>query len=185
MALMVIAAFFPNLWKQMAIVSPYPTAYSLTLAIPPILLLTGLVSPGNRRYLLVGSALLLNLLVLFGVERVAETRSPKTLAQVINSRWQADSIIVGFQNYSQSISFYTGQPLFLFQTQGELEFGLQQRPENPYFLGFKTQLPELLKQHANFFIIIDQHNLEFFQTLYTEPITILTQWKKYLLITKP
>jgi 4-amino-4-deoxy-L-arabinose transferase-like glycosyltransferase len=185
MALMVIAAFFPNLWKQMAIVSPHPTAYSLTLAIPPILLLTGLVSPGNRRYLLVGSALLLNLLVLFGVEQVAETRSPKILAQAINARWQADSIIVGFQNYSQSISFYTGQPLFLFQTQGELEFGLQQRPETPYFLGLKTQLPGLLQQHANFFIIIDQQNLEFFQTLYREPISILTQWKKYLLITKP
>ena len=129
--------------------------------------------------------MLLNLLLLFGVERVAETRSPKPLAQVIKSRWQADNIIVGFQHYSQSISFYTGQPFYLFQTRGELEFGLQQQPENPYYLHWPAQLPALLRQHPDFFLIINQDNLKSFQAIYREPITILTQWKNYLLITKP
>ncbi len=184
-ALIVIAAFFPSLWDDIAFVSPYPTAYSLALAIPPILLLAGLLAPVNRRYLLVGSAMFLNLLLLLGVERVAETRSPKPLAQVINSRWQADTIIVGFQHYSQSISFYTGQPMYLFQTRGELEFGLQQQPENPYYLHWPAQLPELIRHHPNFFLIINRDNLKTLQAIYREPINIISQWKNYLLITKP
>jgi hypothetical protein len=133
----------------------------------------------------VGIALLLNLLVLFGMERVAETRSPKPLAQVINSRGQADNIIVGFQHYSQSISFYTGQPFYLFQMRGELDFGLQQKPENSPYLHWPAQLPALLRQHPDFFLIINRDNLKTFQAIYREPITILTQWKNYLLITKP
>lgn len=185
LALMVVAAFLPTLWERLAFISPYPAVFSLALAIPPILLLTGLPSPGNRQFLLVGSAVVLNLLLVFAGERVSEIRSPKSLAQVINSHWRADSIIVGFHNYSQAISFYTGQPWYLFQTQGELAFGLQQHPENPYYLHGPAQLAARLRQHPGFFIFISRDNLKFLQTLYTEPITVLAQWKNYLIISKP
>jgi 4-amino-4-deoxy-L-arabinose transferase-like glycosyltransferase len=186
MALMVVAAIMPTLWERITFVSPYPAAYSLALAIPPILLLAGLFSsPAHRQSLLLGIALLLNLLLLFAGERVAETRSPKPLAQVIKSHWQADDIIMGFHHYSQGISFYTGQPFYLFQTQGELEFGLQQKPQTPYYLHRPEQLPARLKQHPGFFVIVNRDNLKFFQTMYKEPITVLTQWKNYLLISKP
>jgi 4-amino-4-deoxy-L-arabinose transferase-like glycosyltransferase len=179
-----VAAFFPSLWERLVFISPFPLAAGLVLALPPLLLLTGLMAGAHRQHLLLGSALLLSLVLLFAGERVAETRSPKPLAQVINSRWQADDVIVGFHHYSQSISFYTGQPMYLFQTRGELDFGLQQRPENPYYLNWPVQLPALLHQRPGFFVIIDQNNLAFWQTLYREPITILAQWKNYLLISK-
>ena len=91
-------------------------------------------APGTARISCWAAPCFSSLVLLFAVEKMAETRSPKPLAQVINSHWQADAIIVGFQHYSQALSFYTGQPLYLFQTRGELEFGLQQQPENPYYL---------------------------------------------------
>ena len=156
--------------------------YCLILIVTFILLLTGLPAPTQRPYLLLGSALLLSLVLLFAWEKAAESRSPKPLAQIINSHWHADDIIVGFQHYSQTISFYTGQPFYLFQTRGELEFGLKQRSGSPYYLHWPAQLPELLQQHPNFFMIINHDNLKFFQSLYNGPMTILAQWKNYLLI---
>jgi 4-amino-4-deoxy-L-arabinose transferase-like glycosyltransferase len=184
LAWIVTAAFFPSLWERLVFISPFPLILGLVLTISPLLLLTGLIGAAHRQHLLLSSALLLSLVLLFAGERVAETRSPKTLAQVINSRWQPDDIIVGFHNYSQGISFYTGQPFYLFQTRGELDFGLQQQPENLYYLYWPAQLPALLHQHPGFFLVIDQNNLSFFQSLYREPITILAQWKNYLLISK-
>jgi 4-amino-4-deoxy-L-arabinose transferase-like glycosyltransferase len=184
-ALVLTAGFFPDLWRHIAFVSPYPLVYTLILTILPLCLLAGLPSWASRGHLLLAGAVLLNMVLLFGVERVAEIRSPKPLAQVINSRWRADSIIVGFQHYSQSISFYTGQPFYLSEVRGELAFGMQQRPENPYYLGPVTQLTELLRQHPDFFLLIDNDNLASLQINYTEPVTILTQWKNYLLIAKP
>ncbi len=180
-----MTAFFPSLWDKISFLGPYPLVYCLILATTAILLLAGLPAPGHRPYLLLGSALLLSLVLLFAWEKTAATRSPKPLAQVIKSHWQADDIIVGFQYYSQALSFYTEQPLYLFQTRGELEFGLEQQPGSPFYLHWPAQLPELLQQHPNFFVILNHDNLKFFQNLYNGPITILEQWKNYLLIGKP
>jgi len=182
---LVVAAFFPDVWDRIAFILPYPMVYCLILAVSFILLLTNLPSLTQPPYLLLSTALLLCLVLIFAWEKVAETRSPKPLAQIINSRWHADDIIVGFQNYSQTLSFYTGQPLYLFQTQGELKFGLKQRPGNPYYLHWPEQLPELLQQHPNFFMIINHDNLKFFHSLYNGPMTILAQWKNYLLVGTP
>jgi 4-amino-4-deoxy-L-arabinose transferase-like glycosyltransferase len=185
LSLMILAAFFPMIWERLAFISPYPVVIVLTLAIPPILLLAGLVPPARCHYLLVGSAITLNLLLVFTIERVAEIKSPKPLAQLINSHRQADDIIVGFQLYSQSISFYTAQPWYLFQTKGELEFGMQQQPGNPYYKHWPTELVKLLHTHQDFFVIINQDNLKTFQSIYPEPITALGQWKNYLVIRRP
>jgi hypothetical protein len=183
-AWIIVAVFSPTWWEHLLFISPYPVVLSLVLALPPFLLLTGLISAAHRRQLLPGSALLLSLVLLLAAERVAENRSPKPLAQAINSRWQADDIVVGFQLYSQAISFYTGQPFYLFQTQGELKFGLEQQPDKLYYLHYPAQLPALLRHHPGFFLIIDQNNLKYFQNLYKEPISILAQWKNYLIISK-
>ena len=86
--------------------------YCLILAVTVILLLTGLPDPTQRPYLLLGSALLLCLVLLFAWEKVAESRSPKPLAQIINSHWHADDIIVGFQHLlSDRIFLYRAAPL--------------------------------------------------------------------------
>ncbi len=164
---------------------PYPLVYSFILATTAILLLAGLPAPVHRLPLLLGCALLLSLVLLLAWEKAAETRSPKPLAQGIKSHGQADGIIIGFHYYSQALSFYTEQPLYLFQTRGELEFGLEQQPDSPYYLYWPTELPELLRQHPNFLVVLNQDNLKFFQNLYSGPITILDHWKNYLLIGKP
>ena len=180
--LLAVAAFLPTVWERIAFISPYPMVYCLILAVTVILLLTGLPGPTQRPYLLLGSALLLSLVLLFAWEKTAKSRSPKPLGQIINSHKHADAIIVGFQHYSQALSFYTGQPLYLFQTRGELDFGLKQRPGSPYYLHWPAQLPALLQQQPNFFMIISHDNLKFFQSLYNGPVTIFAQWKNYLLI---
>ncbi len=179
-----LGVFSPTLWERLRFISPFPAALGLALALPPLLLLTGLISRAHRQHLLLGGALLLSLVLLLAGERVAAYRSPKPLAQVINSRWQADDILVGFQLYSQSISFYTNQPFILFQTRGELDFGLKQRPDKFCYLHYPAQLPALLRQHPGYFLLLDKNNFDYFQQIYKEPITILAQWKNYLLISK-
>ena len=181
----VVTAFLPSLGDKISFMGPYPLVYSLILAATAILLLAGWPAPGHRPYLLLGSALLLGLVLLLAWEKTADTRSPKSLAQGIRSHWQADAIIVGFHYYSQALSFYAEQPLYLFQTRGELEFGLEQQPGSPFYLHWPRQLPELLRQHPNFFVVLHQDNLKFLQNLYSGPITVLEQWKNYLLISKP
>jgi 4-amino-4-deoxy-L-arabinose transferase-like glycosyltransferase len=183
--LMIVTAFFPSLGDKIAFLGPYPWVYGLILAVTASLLLAGWPAPGHRLYLLVGSALLLSLVLLFAWEKTATTRSPRPLAQSIRAHWQAGAIIVGFHYYSQAVSFYTQQPLFLFQTRGELEFGLEQQPGSPFYLYWPKELSELLLQHPIFFVVLNQDNLKFLQNLYSGPLIILEQWKNYLLISKP
>lgn len=185
LALAAVTIFFPVPWEPLAPFAPYPLAYCLILALSAIALLAQPPTSTSRPYVLLISALLLSLVLLGAWEKVAASRSPRPLAQVIKSHWHADDILVGFQHYSQAVSFYTGQPFYLFQTRGELEFGLQQEPQNPYYLHWPAQLPELLQRHPNFFVIITPENVKFFQTLYTGPLRYLDQWKNYLLIGNP
>jgi 4-amino-4-deoxy-L-arabinose transferase-like glycosyltransferase len=185
LALAAVTIFFPVPWEPLAPFAPYPLAYCLILALSAIALLAQPPTSTSRPYVLLISALLLSLVLLGAWEKVAASRSPRPLAQVIKSHWHADDILVGFQHYSQAVSFYTGQPFYLFQTRGELEFGLQQEPQNPYYLHWPAQLPELLQRHPNFFVLITPENVKFFQTLYTGPLRYLDQWKNYLLIGNP
>jgi 4-amino-4-deoxy-L-arabinose transferase-like glycosyltransferase len=185
LGLAVVALFAPVIWEKLTPLAPYPLWYCLILALTAISLLACPPPLTPRPYLLLGSSLLLCLVLLGAWERLAADRSPKPLAQVIKSHWQADDIVVGFQYYSQALSFYTGQPLYLFQTRGELEFGLQQEPQNPYYLHWPAQLPALLGRHPNFFVILTPDNVKFFQSLYTGPLRYLGQWKNYLLIGNP
>ena len=184
LALAAVAIFFPVPWARLAAFAPYSLGYCLILALCAIWLLAH-PTPTSRPYLLLVNALLLCLVLLGAWEKTAANRSPRPLAQVIKSHWHADDIIVGFQYYSQAVSFYTGQPLYLFQTRGELEFGLQQEPQNPYYLHWPAQLPALLQRHPNFFVITAPENLKFFQTLYPGPLRYLEQWQNYLLIGNP
>ncbi len=180
----VVRFFLPSLWLKISFIGPYPFVYSFILSVTAVLLLAELPAPGHRPYLLLGSAMLLSLVLLFAWEKTAEIRSPKPLAQSIKNHWQADAIIVGFQYYSQALSFYTEQPLYLFQIRGELDFGLQQQPDNPFYLHWPRQLPELLGRHPNFFVVLKPDNLSFFQKLYNGPITVLEPWRNFLLVRK-
>lgn len=178
-----VAAFFvPALWERIAFLSFYPAAAALILAIPPAAGLTGRLTWPRWRSLLLGSALALNLVLIFAVERVATIKSPKMLAQMINARTPADGVLIGFHYYSQGISFYTSRPFYLFQTKGELEFGLEHKPGNPYYLHWPADLSALLASSPVFFVVIHQDNVKFLQTMYNQPLAILAPWKNILLI---
>ena len=172
----------PQTWERLAFLAPYLTAGGILLAALPLLLLLGRFSPAARRGILIGGALILNILLILGLERLAPQRSPRLLAELINQQRQAHSVILGYQSYSQGISFYTGQPVYLFGLRGELDFGLRQRPANPYFFGTIAQVSAFLQRHPDFFVIIDPENLKIFQSMHPYPVKVLAKWRKYLLI---
>lgn len=174
--------FLPHLGEKIAFLSPLPLLFALALVLTPLVLFSHLVAVPKYPYILLCGAVILNLILMWGLERLADIRSPRALAQFINVQRQADTIILGYQHYSQGISFYTGQPLYLFGIRGELDFGLGQRPQNPYYLSTLPQVAQLLKPPRDFMVIIDPENYKIFQTITPQPVTILTQWKNYLLI---
>lgn len=173
----------PQTWARLADLAPLLLAAGFVLALLPLLLLCQrAATPILRVAVLVGGALVFNLLLIMGVERLAERRSPRGLAQVINQYRQPDTILLGYQAYSQAISFYTGQPLYLFGIRGELDFGLRQRPNNPYYLKTLAEVSCFLQKNPNNLIIIDMENFTIFQDMHPYPVKVLTRWQKYLLI---
>jgi len=172
----------PQTWVRLAFLAPYPAAGGLVLAALPLLLLFAASSPRRLRLYLISGALIFNLILILGVERVAEYRSPRPLARLIKQHWQADSVIVGYQAYSQAISFYTGQSLYLFGLRGELDWGLRQRPDTPYYFSTLAQVSAFLQRHPNFFVMIDPENFQIFQTIHPYPVKVLARWQKYLLL---
>ncbi|MGQ9921119.1 MAG: phospholipid carrier-dependent glycosyltransferase [Desulfobacca sp.] len=181
-ALALVALLAPQAWNRIAFLAPYLMAAILVLTVLPLLLRFFRTSPNGLRLSLLSGAIMLNLLLVMGVERVAEQRSPRALAQVIKQHWQADSVLLGYQAYSQAISFYTGQPFYLFGLRGELAWGLDQRPDNPYYFSTVTQVSAFLQEHPVFFVIIDPENFKIFQTIHPYPVQVLARWQKYLLI---
>ncbi len=182
-ALAVLPWAAPQTWARLAFLALYLVVTGgLVLAVIPLLLLLGGNSPKRVRLCLISGALIFNLLLILGVERLAVVRSPRALAQIINQHRQIDTVILGYQAYSQAISFYTGQPLYLFGLRGELDFGIRQRPDTPYHFSTVAQVSAFLEQHPDFFVIIDPENFKVFQTIHPYPVQVLARWQKYLLI---
>lgn len=62
--------------------------------------------------------------------------------------------MVGVRFYSQALSFYLRQPVYLFQVQGELEFGLSLRPEAGWVLRTWKDVAHLaLRQRQVLFLV--------------------------------
>ncbi len=175
----------PKAWDKIAYLAPLLWLFTLTLAATPTLLLLKPFSPRGRCRLLLAAALILNVILMMGSERLSEIRSPRQAAQVINSHMPPEGILLGYQLYSQGLSFYTGQPFYLYKIRGELDFGIRQSPHNPYYLNTEAELSELLHRRHRFFLLISPEELPTFQAVYSKPLRILTPWKKYLLAVSP
>jgi len=172
----------PSLGARAALLMPYLRAGGVLLVLLPFILLVGPPRLGWIRPILASGALALALLIMLGVERLAVERSPRDLARLIIAQRQADTVIVGYQMYSQALSFYTGQPLYLYGIRGELAFGLGQRPGNPYYLGTSSALTTFLQQHSDVMMIISEEQLQDRQGIFPQPVKVLGRWRQYLLI---
>lgn len=118
---------------------------------------------------------------MLGVEQLAPSRSPKIVAEAIKTQYQPGDLLLGYQAYSQGLSFYTGLPFYLCQIKGELEFGLQQRPAAAYYLpDLRSVLPKLAQTQAFIFLPAaarDQAAAEL-----GRPLRQLAAWKKFLVV---
>ncbi len=183
--LAILWQWFPAVWQRLAFLAPQLLGANIFIILTPVLLLGFRPrAPWPGLILLLG-AMGLMFVVLSGVERLAEQRSPRPLAQIIQQTRQADSVILGYQAYSQALSFYVGQPLHVYGLKGELAFGLRQRPDTPYFFHELPQVLAFLQQQRDFFVIIDAENFKVFRSVYPHPVKVLATWQKYLLIRQP
>lgn len=184
-ALAVLWQSFPATWQRLAFLAPQLLWGNIFLTLPPLLLLSGWPrAPWPGVIILVG-ALGLMFGVISGIERLAEQRSPRPLALIIKQTRQADAVILGYQAYSQALSFYVGQPLYVYGLKGELAFGLRQRPDTPFFFQDLPQVLAFLQQQPEFYVIITVENFKIFRSVYPHPVQVLATWQKYLLLRQP
>ena len=90
----------------------------LILALTPTLTLIW-----RRPGVLVTGALLLSLLVPWGMEKVSTQRSPREMGLALKSQWQPGAALVGYRLYSQGVSFYSGEIFHLLSFSTELDYG--------------------------------------------------------------
>ena len=114
--------------QQAAFLSPYLLLCLVLLALVPTV--TWLL--WRLEVLLVG-ALLFGALLPLGIERLAVQRSPKEMGLTLRERWQPGAALVGFNLYSQGLSFYSGQVFHLLRFRNELNFGEKLAPDSGLF----------------------------------------------------
>ena len=114
--------------QQAAFLSPYLLLCLVLLALVPTV--TWLL--WRLEVLLVG-ALLFGALLPLGMERLAGQRSPKEMGLTLRERWQPGAALVGFNLYSQGLSFYSGQVFHLLRFRNELNFGEKLAPDSGLF----------------------------------------------------
>jgi 4-amino-4-deoxy-L-arabinose transferase-like glycosyltransferase len=114
--------------QQAAFLSPYLLLCLVLLALVPTV--TWLL--WRLEVLLVG-ALLFGALLPLGMERLAVQRSPKEMGLTLRERWQPGAALVGFNLYSQGLSFYSGQVFHLLRFRNELNFGEKLAPDSGLF----------------------------------------------------
>lgn len=167
---------------RIAYLSPYPLGALAVLGSIPALILIGRRWPRVQWPLLLLGAVALNSLVILGMEPVASRRSTRAMARVINSSWQPGEALIGYQVYSQSLSFYTGQEMYIYGLSSELDFGAQHAPDSPLFLARPEDLVRLVQQRPRVYLILKKEALERVQQQLSEPLRIVQEWKNCLLV---
>ncbi|MBW1953554.1 MAG: glycosyltransferase family 39 protein [Deltaproteobacteria bacterium] len=168
--------------SQISYLSPYSLIALLVLAAIPGLALAFRRRPQARRLILVVGAVILNTLVIMGIERVADLRSGRALAQVVNSEWQPGEALVGYRVYLQSLEFYTGQDLFVYQLKSELDFGRRHTPGVNLFLDRPEALEQVVQQRSRVYLLLKNEDWQAVQHLFPGRWQILTTWRKGLLV---
>lgn len=185
LALLLIFFLFPSILgrgiSRIDYLAPYPALLLAIFTAIPVLIFLLRIWHLPVWLLVLAPAMALNLLILPLTERIALQRSPRHLAQLINSQWQPGDALIGFQFYSQGLSFYTGQDFYIYNLRTELEFGRRHSPLTHLFLDTPPELAQLVQQYRRTYLIVNQDLLDKVRAILPGSCHILGQWKNYLL----
>ena len=127
-------------------------------------------------------ALLVSLLIPLGVEKISAQRSPRDLARVLQSLWQPGSALIGYQYYSQAMSFYSGQVFHLGNTRTELEFGRRLAPENGLFFSSSAAMMDFAASRPQAFFLVREQDYPKLEKSAPGKFHCLTRHKDCLLL---
>jgi 4-amino-4-deoxy-L-arabinose transferase-like glycosyltransferase len=69
------------------------------------------------------------LLIVSGANSLAESRSSKVVADIIQQSLPADAPVFSFQYYPEAAAFYLGKPITIVEYEGEMAMGVRLEPE--------------------------------------------------------
>jgi 4-amino-4-deoxy-L-arabinose transferase-like glycosyltransferase len=126
----------------------------LILALTPTLALIW-----RRAGVLVGGALLLSMLVPWGMELVSLQRSPREMGLILRHKWQPGAALVGYRLYSQGLSFYSGQIFHLLSFATELDYGRKLAGTTSLFFDTPQEMAAYVRSRplVFFFLRPDEH----------------------------
>ncbi|MBM4273182.1 MAG: hypothetical protein FJ134_01790 [Deltaproteobacteria bacterium] len=137
----------------------------------------------RREAVLFLGALLLAATIPLGMEKVSLQRSPRGIGQVVKSEWQPGAALIGFNHYSQVVSFYSGQPFHLLKGGTELEFGRTLAPEKGLFFSKPGELAAFALTRPKAFIFLKAHDLPGLKRALPGKFPLLARYKDAILVT--
>jgi len=142
-------AFLTPLVIQGALVSPCALLGVIVLALTPTFALIW-----RRVGVLLVGAMLLGVLVFFGMEKVSEQRSPRDMALILKSQWRPGAGLVGYRLYSQGISYYSGQIFHILEFPTELDYGRTLARQNSLFFHTPEEMASWVKARPLVFFFL-------------------------------
>lgn len=118
------------------------------------------------------------------ITQVAEHRTGRNVADIINTLKTPDTKIIMYKDYIQDIPFYTKSRVAIYDYLGELEFGSTHPSAEGWFLD-KEQFLDMWKNNPHAIIVLpEKYKEECFKLIeHTSPYTFV-DLNKYILITK-
>jgi 4-amino-4-deoxy-L-arabinose transferase-like glycosyltransferase len=136
----------------------------------------------RRKEALLLGALLLAAAIPPVMEKVSLTRSPRAIGQVVRSEWQPGAALIGFQHYSQVVSFYSGQPFHLLMGRTELEFGRSLARGNNLFFTDAKELAAYALTRPKVFIYLKTQDLPGLEQALPGRFSLLARYKDAILV---
>ncbi len=173
--------------QKIAYLAPFIQSALAILALMPLVALVGFRKHrGALPAVLIYGALFLCVLTILGMGQVAEVRSPRALARVLMSHWQPGEVLVGWQVYSQGLSFYSGLPFHLLQSSTELDFGRAHTPgAADLFLPDVPALKTFLAGRPRAYLLLKAEDLPGAASRLGLSLTPLGTWKNFVLAAAP
>jgi len=115
--------------------------------------------PGRPALLLAGALILGGTLTPLAMERVSALRSPREAGLMAASFWKPGAALVGLKAYSPGLSFYCGQPFYLVDYHGELDFGWALSPEGRGFFFQPEEIAALARSRPRILFFLGTRDL--------------------------
>ncbi|OGP71640.1 MAG: hypothetical protein A2Y80_07115 [Deltaproteobacteria bacterium RBG_13_58_19] len=170
-------AFLAQPGAKLAILSPYLPLGLIILALVPTAALIW-----RRLAVLFLGALLLCALIPGGIEQVSKQRSPREMGLVLKSHWQPGAALIGYQLYSQGLSFYSGQVFHLLDFRTELDFGRSLDPATGLFFAGPEEMAAFADSRPLSFFFLKEKAFPRLKRLLAGNFQSLARYKDCLLV---